>query len=61
MFLPKTEIIDTDKVQIEVPDNDLMRSDSNAPGGGENPFGDPPPAAPDAAPAAAPAGSDAKQ
>ncbi len=60
MFLPKTEIIDTDKVQIEVPDNDLMRSDSNS-GAGENPFGDTTPAAPDTTPAAAPAGSDAKQ
>lgn len=60
MFLPKAEVIDTDKVQIEVPADDLMNND--APSAGENPFGDTTPAASDAAPAAAaPAGSDAKQ
>ncbi|MGV3679228.1 MAG: TRAP transporter large permease [Acidovorax sp.] len=64
MFLPKAEVIDTDKVQIEVPADDLMNNNNNndAPSAGENPFGDTAPAASDAAPAAAaPAGSDAKQ
>ncbi|CAN7283994.1 TRAP transporter large permease subunit [Acidovorax sp. LjRoot129] len=46
MFLPKQEIIDTDKVQIEIPADDLMRSEgtSNASGetAGENPFGNAP-------------------
>ncbi|MDH4416702.1 C4-dicarboxylate ABC transporter [Acidovorax sp. HMWF029] len=37
MFLPKQEIIDTDKVQIEVPVDDMRTEDSP---GGENPFGD---------------------
>ena len=62
MFLPKAEVIDTDKVQIEVPADDLMNNNNDAPSAGENPFGDTAPAASDAAPAAAaPAGSDAKQ
>ncbi len=43
MFLPKQEIIDTDKVQIEVPTDDLMRSDNDSgSSAGENPFGDAP-------------------
>ncbi|RZJ14703.1 MAG: TRAP transporter large permease subunit [Acidovorax sp.] len=46
MFLPKQEIIDTDKVQIEIPADDLMRSEGtpNASGetAGENPFGNAP-------------------
>ncbi|OYD50760.1 TRAP transporter large permease [Acidovorax kalamii] len=51
MFLPKQEIIDTDKVQIEVPVDD-MRTEESTSGAGENPFGDTatPPAEP-AAPA----------
>jgi TRAP-type mannitol/chloroaromatic compound transport system permease large subunit len=46
MFLPKQEIIDTDKVQIEVPTDDLMRSEATPDAGGEtageNPFGNAP-------------------
>ncbi|RZJ60454.1 MAG: TRAP transporter large permease subunit, partial [Acidovorax sp.] len=57
MFLPKAEVIDTDKVQIEVPVDDMRNEDSSS--GGENPFGDSatPPAEPatPADPAAAPA------
>jgi tripartite ATP-independent transporter DctM subunit len=50
MFLPKAEVIDTDKVQIEVPTDDLMRSDDgSANNAGENPFGDAPAAAEPAA------------
>jgi hypothetical protein len=43
MFLPKEEKIDTDKVQIEVPIDD-MNPNSGTEGGsaGENPFGDAP-------------------
>ncbi|MBV7543343.1 TRAP transporter large permease subunit [Acidovorax sp. sic0104] len=50
MFLPKAEVIDTDKVQIEVPVDDMRNEESS---GGENPFGDS--ATPPAEPAAAPA------
>ncbi|MFI8615607.1 TRAP transporter large permease subunit [Acidovorax sp. NPDC077693] len=57
MFLPKAEVIDTDKVQIEVPVDDMRSEESSS--GGENPFGDSatPPAEPatPADPAAAPA------
>ncbi|KRD50283.1 C4-dicarboxylate ABC transporter [Acidovorax sp. Root275] len=46
MFLPKQEIIDTDKVQIDVPADDLMRSENTPNAGGEtageNPFGNAP-------------------
>lgn len=46
MFLPKQEIIDTDKVQIDVPADDLMRSEGTPNAGGEtageNPFGNAP-------------------
>ena len=39
MFLPKDEKIDTDKIQIEVPADDLQQPGSGS--AGENPFGDP--------------------
>ena len=43
MFLPKEETIDTDKVQIEVPIDDMNpNSGAESSGGGENPFGDAP-------------------
>jgi TRAP-type mannitol/chloroaromatic compound transport system permease large subunit len=52
MFLPKEEKIDTDKVQIEVPIDDMNSNPSTDSGSGENPFGDAPkeeaPAAPGA-------------
>jgi hypothetical protein len=53
MFLPKEEKIDTDKVQIEVPADDMnSNSGTEGSGAGENPFGDAPkeeaPAAPGA-------------
>jgi len=53
MFLPKEETIDTDKVQIEVPADDMnSNSGTEGGGGGENPFADAPkeeaPAAPGA-------------
>jgi len=56
VFLPKEEKIDTDKIQIEVPVDDLQKSDST----GENPFGDAPTAEPPAADASAPASEPAK-
>jgi hypothetical protein len=59
MFLPKAEVIDVDKVQIEVPVDDMRSEESS---GGENPFGDTPaaPAEPAAAPAPAAAAEPAK-
>jgi hypothetical protein len=44
MFLPTEEKIDTDKVQIEVPADDMNSnsSEGSSSGGGENPFGDAP-------------------
>ncbi|MBT9512579.1 MAG: TRAP transporter large permease subunit [Acidovorax sp.] len=45
MFLPKAEVVDVDKVQIEVPADDLMRPEEGAGTGettGENPFGEAP-------------------
>ncbi len=41
MFIPKQEIVDVDKVQIEVPADDLNNTESS-PSEGENPFGNAP-------------------
>ncbi|MGJ7494088.1 TRAP transporter large permease [Variovorax sp. RT4R15] len=51
MFLPKEETIDTDKVQIEVPADDMNSNsgEGSSSGAGENPFGDPPKEEPPAA------------
>jgi hypothetical protein len=43
MFLSKEEKVDTDKIQIEVPPDDLQQQSS--PSTGENPFGEQPAAA----------------
>ena len=40
MFLATEEKVDTEKIQIEVPADDLQQQ--GTPGGGENPFADPP-------------------
>jgi len=56
VFLPKEEKIDTEKIQIEVPMDDLQKSDS----AGENPFGDAPAAEAPADAASAPTSEPAK-
>jgi len=56
VFLPKEEKIDTEKIQIEVPMDDLQKSDS----AGENPFGDAPAADAPADAASAPTSEPAK-